>query len=152
MAASLRVATFYALPGNLGGGGSYTKGYHFACVEFANIFAYLAVEYGATYAEEIMKKIEKKFKASSVTFDFVTSLGKDVIGLVPVVAMLGGNEYMKSQCTKVNYNLYDPQRNTSEYIDFLMVSWCYRPDRQPLYRKMPAGALGPGQGWTPKFF
>jgi hypothetical protein len=122
--------------------GGLVHGYEFGCVEFANIFAYLAVEYGATYADEILKKIEKKFKASWVAFDMVTSLGKDVWALVPVVAQLGGDAYMKYQCTQVGFNLYDPQRDTQQYIDFLMISWCYRPDHQPLYKKMPPDVLG----------
>ena len=127
--------------------GKYTvASYKFAWLEMANIFAYLAVQYGATFAETVIHKIEKKFTAAGVAWDILSNAGtsvKDVI--LSVGPRIAGDAYMKFQISQspwADYNLYDAQRDTSEYVEYLMLSWCAAPKYKPRYHLMAPGALG----------
>src|ERR1035441_8593721 len=50
-----------------------------------------------------------------------------------------------SQRPWADYNLYDAQRDTSEYVEYLMLSWCAAPNYRPRYHLMAPGALGSGR-------
>jgi len=120
--------------------------YSFAWREMANIFSFLTVQYGATFAETVIHKIEKKFKAAGVAWEILSSAGtsvKDVI--LSVGPRIAGDAYMKFQISQspwADYNLYDAQRDTSEYVEYLMLSWCAAPNYKPRYHLMAPGALG----------
>ena len=46
-----------------------------------------------------------------------------------------------SQSPWADYNLYDAQGDTSEYVEYLMLSWCAAPKYKPRYHMTAPGEL-----------
>jgi hypothetical protein len=120
----------------------------FAWLERANIYAYLAVQYGGIFAESIDRLIEKQFSGAGLAAEILGAVGTAPIDvLLKVGPRIAGDAYMKLQISQTpwaDYNLYNPQEDTSEYVTFLMLSWCSPPKYKPRYHLMPKDGLGTG--------
>jgi hypothetical protein len=121
---------------------------YFPWAELANIFAYMHVQFDDTFAEMIVARVKKRFQFAGVAWDVASNSGKSVADFILSAApRIGGDTAMKlmiSQTPNDTDNRYHPQRDTSEYIEYLILSWCAAPKYQPRYHFVQPGSIKRG--------